>query len=71
VQPAHGHQRHNSELRNTISTRTPLGNNFKRDLLLKSHAKLIEVLSLGISLVAEGDLVTVSLAWLLMGRIER
>lgn len=67
----HGHQRHNSELRNTISTRVPLSNNFKRDLLLKSHSKLIEVMSLGISLVGEGEIVTVSLAWLLMGRIER
>jgi hypothetical protein len=49
----------------------PLSNNFKRDLLLKSHSKLIEVMSLGISLVAEGEIVTISLAYLLMGRIER
>lgn len=39
--------------------------------MLKSHSKLIEVMSLGISLVGEGEIVTVSLAFLLMGRIER
>jgi hypothetical protein len=48
-----GHHRHNSELRNTVSGKVPLSTNFKRDLLLKSHSKLIEVLSLAISLVAE------------------
>lgn len=35
------HTRHISELRNTVSAKVPLGNNFKRDLLLKSHSKLI------------------------------
>jgi len=40
-------------------------------LLLKSHSKLIEVLSLSINLIAEEELVTISLAYLILSKIER